>query len=79
MKTESRPVLAGRQPDAFEMRVRFRCGALLGLVVGLGLCVRLWPLGIFAVCMLVTVAVVACGMGAARLGDRFWAGLRWFQ
>jgi len=66
MKTESGPVLADRQPDAFEMRVRFCCGALLGLFVGLGMCVRLWPLGIFAVCILVTIAVVACGASAAR-------------
>ena len=79
MKTESAPVPAGRRPDAFEMRVRFCCGALLGLLVGLGLCVRLWPLGFVAMCALVSIAVVACGMGAARLGDRFWAGLRWFQ
>ncbi|MDM0032817.1 hypothetical protein QTI33_11850 [Variovorax sp. J22P271] len=79
MKIESGPMPAGRRPDAFETRLRFCCGALLGLLVGLGMCVKLWPLGIFAVCALLTLAVVACGMGAARLGDRFWAGLRWLQ
>lgn len=79
MKTESAPVLTGRHPDAFEMRVRFCCGALLGIIVGLGLCVRLWPLGIFAVCTLLILAVVGCGVSAARFGDRFWANLRWLS
>lgn len=79
MKTEPDPTPTGRRPDAFEMKVRFGCGALLGLVVGLGMCVRLWPLSAFFACVLVVFAIVACGIGAARFGDRFWAQLRWLQ
>ena len=79
MRIESGPTPVGRQIDSFEMKVRFGCGALLGLVVGLGLCVRLWPLSIFGVCLLVAASIMACGLGAARYGDRFWAKLRWLQ
>ncbi|MGO4396076.1 hypothetical protein AB4Z46_32445 [Variovorax sp. M-6] len=79
MKIESGPTAVGRQVDAFEMKVRLGCGALLGLVVGLGLCIRLWPLSTFGACLLVACSILACGFGAARYGDRFWANLRWLQ
>ncbi len=79
MKIESGPTLAGRTPDAFEMKVRFGCGALLGPVVGLGMCVGLSPLSILGACMLVGITTAACGVGAAYLGDSFWANLRWLQ
>ena len=65
--------------DAFERKVRFGCGALLGLVVGLGLCVRLWPLSGLAMGAVLLLAIVACGACAVRWGDRFWARLRWLQ
>lgn len=77
--TKPRPAPLGRQVDAFERKVRFGCGALLGLVVGLGLCVRLWPLSRFAMGGVVLLAIVACGVCAVRWGDRFWARLRWLQ
>ena len=79
MKTESGPTLAARKPDAFEMKVRFGCGALLGLVVGLGTCVSLSPLSTLGACVLVGFAIAACGVGAAQFGDRFWANLRWLR
>lgn len=79
MKIESRPTLAGRKPDAFEMKVRLGCGALLGLVIGIGMCIGLSPLSTLGACMLVGIAVAACGVGAAYFGDSFWASLRWFQ
>lgn len=80
MKMEPHSMMpAGRRVDAFEWRVRFGCGAVLGLVVGLGLCVRLWPLGVLGACALVGVAMVACGLCAASWGDSFWAQLRWLQ
>ncbi|MDM0021631.1 hypothetical protein [Variovorax saccharolyticus] len=79
MKIESGPTLAGRKPDAFEMKVRFACGALLGLVVGLGMCVGLSPLSTLGACVLVGIAMVACGVSAAHFGDSFWANLRWLQ
>jgi hypothetical protein len=79
MKIESGPTLPGRTPDAFEMKVRFGCGALLGLVVGLGMCAALSPLSTLGACMLVGIAVVACGIGATCFGDRFWANIRWLQ
>lgn len=79
MKIEPKPSPAGRTPDAFEIKLRFVCGALLGLVIGLGMCVGLWPLSTLGVCMLLVITVVACGAGAAYFGDRFWAHLRWLQ
>lgn len=79
--TETAPRTApeGRKVDAFERSVRFGCGAVLGLLVGLGACVRLWPLSPFAMGMVVVLAVAACGACAVRWGDRFWAHLRWLQ
>lgn len=79
MKVEPRSTFTGRKADAFELKIRFACGALLGLVVGLGTCARLWPLGTFGTCVLVALTVAACGFCAARFGDRFWAHLRWLQ
>jgi hypothetical protein len=79
METESRPTLAGRKPDAFEIKVRLVCGALLGVVIGLGMCVSLWPLSSLGACMLVGFAIAACAVGAARFGDSFWASLRWLR
>lgn len=79
MKIESEPTLAGRTPDAFELKVRFAFGALLGLAVGLGSCVGLSPLSPLGACLLVGIAVAACGAGAAYFGDSFWANLRWLQ
>jgi hypothetical protein len=79
MKIEPRSTFTGRKPDAFELKIRFACGALLGIVVGLGMCARLWPLSTFEACVLVVLAVAACGFCAARFGDRFWANLRWLQ
>jgi hypothetical protein len=61
------------------MKVRFGCGALLGLVAGLGMCVSLWPLDTFGACMVMVLAIAACGTCAAWFGDRFWANLRWLQ
>ena len=69
----------GRTPDAFEIKVRFGCGALLGLVVGLGMCVGLSPLSTLGACMLVGIPVVACGASAACFGDSFWAHLHWLR
>ncbi len=79
MKIESGPTPPGRTPDAFEMKVRFGCGALLGLVVGLGMCVGLSPLSTLGAYVLVGIAVAACGGGAAYFGDSFWANLRWLR
>jgi hypothetical protein len=76
METESRPTLAVRKPDAFEMKVRLACGALLGLVVGMGMCVSLWSLSTLGACMLTGFAMAACAACAARFGDSFWSHLR---
>jgi len=61
------------------MKVRGVCGALLGLLVGLGMCVRLWPLSIIGACVMVALAAIVCGLAAVRFGDGFWAKLRWLQ
>lgn len=77
MKTKSQPELEDRTADVFGMTVRFVCGALLGLVFGVGVCVTIWPLSIFGACTLVVFAIAVCGICAAQFGDKFWANLRW--
>ncbi|MDM0078950.1 hypothetical protein QTH90_31415 [Variovorax sp. J2P1-59] len=61
------------------MKVRFGCGALLGLVVGLGMCIILSLLRTMGACALVVFAIVGCGVSAAYFGDSFWANLRWLR
>lgn len=79
MKTKPLSTPPGREVDAFEWWLRFACGALLGLVVGLGFCVRLWPLGLVGACLLVLGAMAVGGFCAARWGDDFWARIRRLQ
>jgi len=59
-------------PDELEIRIRYVCGALLGLVLGLFLCLHLWP-----TTKITCVAVVAASVGltavlARHFGDSFW-------
>lgn len=62
--------------DKLEFWVRFFCGSLLGIFVGVGIALRTNlfsadtpPIPVLCVAM---VIVLACGFGAARGGDRFW-------
>lgn len=63
--------------DWLEFWVRFVCGALLGIVVSLGLVLNLifvgdsFKLPASLIAGIVGVTLV-CGLAAARYGDRFW-------
>jgi hypothetical protein len=70
------PVLPG------ERRVRFGCGALFGLAVGLSLGTVLTGAPI-AIWLFVAGVAVVFGLGAAAFGDSFWRIVggwkRWFR
>jgi hypothetical protein len=56
-----------------ERKVRFVCGALLGLASGCGLASRTGS-GKAATVLWMVVVAAAFGAGAALLGDKFWLG-----
>lgn len=59
-------------PEALEKRVRFGCGALLGLFIGLSGGLSWWVANGVGFWLLLLVPVVICGWLASRRGDRFW-------
>jgi CHASE2 domain-containing sensor protein len=59
-------------PDAFERRVRLVCGGILGLVLGVLVCLYVRPLSMPMNLGVVLASVVACAFGALRYGDKFW-------
>lgn len=59
------------EPDSLEIRVRYACGALLGLLIGGYLCVWLWPLERITCFVLVCVAIVAFALLARHYGNNF--------
>jgi hypothetical protein len=61
-----------QQPDALEKRIRFGCGALLGLVLGLAFGMNWLGFSGSVFLVLLAVHVLACGWLATRHGDRFW-------
>jgi hypothetical protein len=63
------PLLAG------ERRVRFICGALLGVASGCGLSSQMGS-GKAATVLWMILTAVAFGAAAALLGDKFWQGPR---
>lgn len=66
-------------PDKFEIKVRFGCGALLGLFIGIFVAARITyeSFGAFAVIWL--AVIIVCGLLAVRYGDRFWEDLgKWW-
>jgi hypothetical protein len=70
-------------PDRFERIVRFVCGGLFGLVLGLGLAVGVFEFEDAPEVMSTTIGcALLCAVLAMRFGDRFWYilsnWLRWF-
>jgi hypothetical protein len=70
MSDEGFPLLPG------ERRVRFGCGALVGLLAGLRIAGGVTDSKAGTV-LLVLLTVVGFGLAAAWLGDRFWESIRW--
>lgn len=70
------------EPDAvFGRRVRFICGAVLGLMLGLWLHLHIGPFNLVLTVVVAIVSAAACGVLAMRYGDAFWrsviSALRW--
>jgi hypothetical protein len=64
------------EPDAiFGRRVRFTCGALLGLVLALWLHLYVGPFRISTAALLLVLSTIACGVLAMRYGDEFWRAM----
>jgi hypothetical protein len=61
------------KPDSLEKKVRFGCGFLFGLVIGLLEFTRIFLFSSGST-LIVTVGIVAvvCGLLALKYGDRFW-------
>lgn len=59
-----------------EQATRFGCGALLGVIVGLGLIVAFTLSSFGVVAVVLFVSMFVCGMLALIYGDRFWYALK---
>ena len=69
-------VFKDQEPDRLEKGIRFGCGTLFGLLLGLFLTRRLW-FDDTSIALLGAIAVaVVCGGLASRHGDRFWSRFR---
>jgi hypothetical protein len=70
------------EPDSLEIRIRYACGVLLGLVIGSYLCVWLWPLDRITCFVMLCVATAAFALLARCYGDNFWISflksVRWW-
>jgi len=62
------------EPDTFEKRLRFGCGFLAGIVLGLSLGVQ-FSFGRSLFLGAVAAAAILCGLLAVRYGDQFWRAL----
>jgi hypothetical protein len=60
------------QPDKAEKQIRFGCGFLIGVVVGLGSMIA-WSItnGWYFAAIVGAIALM-CGFLAMRYGDEFW-------
>ena len=69
-----RVTLRDKEPartDRLEFGVRFVCGVLFGIFVGVAAGLELWDDARVLVAI-VAATGLACGIAAARLGDGFW-------
>ena len=66
----------GRKVDSFELCIRFLCGALLGSLLTIRLVLYWYGENPIVLIMVGTVVILACGLAAARYGDKFWYSLR---
>lgn len=79
---EESTIIFEPKPDPLEQKVRFGCGSVLGLVLGLSLAVRWWP-STAGTLLLVVIGALLCGWMALKYGDGFWTNyvtrwLRWW-
>lgn len=55
-----------------EKIIRLLCGALLGGVIGFGLCVKFGVETWVGLASIMSVSIVGCALGALFGGDSFW-------
>jgi hypothetical protein len=60
------------EPSLGESAVRFGCGSLFGLALGVSIALYFLDLGTAACVVVIAVTAVTCGVLAWRLGDDFW-------
>jgi hypothetical protein len=68
-------------PNPIGTGVRFGCGAVLGLIVGLYWAGQVWLFEVGPFLATIVVCALTCGWLATRFGLRFWeavASLRWW-
>ena len=63
------------KPDRTEKGIRFGCGFVFGLVVGLFTALT-WIIDSWSIAVIALIAAVVCGLLAERCGDAFWRSLR---
>lgn len=67
--------MADHEPDSTEKGLRFGCGALMGVVIGVGESLRYFPTEAYGFIGVVILTAIVCGLLAVRRGNRFWHGL----
>jgi uncharacterized protein YacL len=66
------------KPDKLEKGIRFGCGAVLGLLVGVYVGIDYFLIENEMVAFIATVVCIAlvCGILAMKQGDRFWETIK---
>ena len=74
---------SSKKIDWFGFCVRFVCGATLGIFLSIRFALYFWPSeGYVTLVIASIVAVLGCGLLAARYGDEFWRSIlqrSWFE
>lgn len=63
-------------PDGLTKGIRFGCGALLGLLIGVGAAVKLLPADTISEMLSIGLPSLVFGILAMQWGDGFW---EWFR
>jgi hypothetical protein len=71
-------LLVDAQPDALELWIRAICGAAFGVVIGTGLWLQDWTLGMGSTLLVYIASISVSAYFAAKHGDRYWEGLSKF-
>jgi len=65
------------QPDRAEKIIRFICGGVVGLLIGLSLLWVLDPSLLIGITVVI-ISILISGISAMILGDRFWESLKYW-
>jgi hypothetical protein len=64
------------EPDKAEKITRFGCGALFGVVIGIGLAIRFAFSSLGFIAAIIVGAILICGYLALKFGDEFWPSIK---